>query len=258
MMVSPSRISLYLSGVVLVAGLAWHTFTVRRADDDEVRRASLEAQRSLVSDVDNKAMSASFGLLLAYDELVHALDALRDHTRALVEAAKGTPDEKALHLVQDRVKMRTRQVEELKSLRSALSNSERLLRERLAQETSPAATELRNELLSQRLVPGEARSLEALAKLREKLQKDATVDPAGAQLAAHLDVVLVAGRKLTNLTKELLERAPDSLTALVNTRAAEQLEQIESHRRQANVGRLASLSLALLLIVASLWLPDRR
>lgn len=257
-MISPSRVALFLACATLAGGLGWHTFTTRRADEDEVRRASLEALRNLVSDVDNKAMSASFGLLPAYDDLVRALDALRDHTRALVVRAKGTPDDKALSLVLDRVKTRSRQVEELKSLRSTLSNSERLLRERLAEQTSPAANALRGELLSQRLVPGETRSNAALTKLQEDLREAAAVDPEGARLGTHLDVVLTNGRKLTNLTKELLERTPDSLNALVTARATEQLAQIESHRRQANVGRLLALSLTLLLVVASLWLPDRR
>jgi len=251
-----ARGALYLTGAVLVAGLAWHTFTVRRADEDEHRRAGLEALRTLVADVDNKAMSASFGLLPAYDELVRALDALRRHTKALVDAAKGRPDEPSLRLILDRVEERTRQVEELKSLRSTLSNSERLLRERLTEESAPSGplADLRAHLLAQRLVPGEQRSLDALQALRPALASSEE----SARIAAHLDVVLDAGRRLTNLTKQLLERHGDSLTALVHVRAIDQLAQLESHRREANVGRLAAMSLALLLVVASLWLPERR
>jgi hypothetical protein len=247
-------VTLYVACAVIALGLGWHTFTVERADEDEVRRASLEALRSLVGDVDNKAMSASFGLLPAYDDLVQALEALRKHTRALVEASKGGPDEGPLRLILDRVEMRTRQVEELKQLRSELSNSERLLREKLTEQRSGAVDALRAELLAQRLVPGEARSLDALQKVRV----DLVADPATAQLARHLDVVLDAARKLTNLTKQLLERGPESLTALVDARAAEHLALLEAHRQQANIGRLLAMSLALLLVVASLWLPERR
>lgn len=247
---TPQRFALYASCAVLALGLAWHTFTVRRADDDEMRRAGLEALRTLVGDVDNKAMSASFGLLPAYDDLVRALDTLRAHTRGLVDAAKGRSDETALRLILDRVEERTRQVEELKSLRSTLSNSERHLREHLAKDSSPAIDALRTELLAQRLVPGEERSLDTLHKLRAEL----ALDPAGAPLVAHLDVVLDAGRRLTNLTKQLLERGPDSLTTLANARAAEQLAELEAHRQQANIGRLLAYSLALLLVVIALWL----
>jgi hypothetical protein len=253
--VTPSRIALLLACVVLVAGVLWHTYTVRRADDDEVRRQRLEDLRGYVAAVDNQAMSASFGLLSSYDELVRAIDALRTHTRELVVAARGRPDHPALQLVLDRVEERTTHVEELKQLRSTLTNSERLLRERLeGDDHSPAVAELKRHLLAHSLVPNDAKSLEALEDLKKVLEKE----PAGRELVPHLKVVLNAGRVLANLTKGLLARHKDSLSELARERARVQHAELERHRRQANHGRLASLSLALLLVVAALWLPDRR
>lgn len=254
------RAALAAAAVALVIGLAWHTYTVRRADRDEQRRARLEVLRTLVSDVDHRAMSASFGLLPAYDDLVRALEALRTHAHALVADARRTPEEAPLQVILDRVEERARQVDDLKELRSTLTNSERLLSERLITDhaTSPAAGEVRARLLAQRLVPNDEKAEETLRKARDALIALPDPDGKNRQLVTHIDVVLDTARRLTSLTRLLLERAPDSLHALVYARAIDQLAELDAHRREANVGRLASLAMALVLVVVALWLPDRR
>lgn len=108
-------------------------------------------------------------------------------------------------------------------------------------------------LLAQRLVPDEQKNLDALHELRPAL----VADEHGARLVAHLDVVLDARRRLTDLSNRLLQ-LNDGLAARAAALAAKQQLVLESHRQDANRGRLASLSLTLLVVVAALWLPERR
>jgi hypothetical protein len=247
------------SSVVVVVAVVVELHNASIAVADHHSRDRARALHDSASSVDLVAISARFGLLQQYDGLTDAEKALARDLGALGGKMADERVTTALATFQAAFAGRQTELLALKSERAALTGVERylpvLLDDLHAQRPDdPRVERARALALSWHLAHRDERvgPMHALQDFNLALKKTPDDPLAGAE--PHLRA-LVDRRMALDAVTTALTNAPLASVAVAVTKAVDVV--VAEHEGEARRRRLAVLGLAVLVVLAMLWVPER-